>query len=171
MSCTIRSEHPTTALTVHQADGSQLEEWLNIGLIDAALTYKQTIFPNMTTTSLEPEVLLLYSTEAGSPVRSDPNYVYFDAGTEFGNQHASAYTDAGVAKNTFGSAVWTLDYLNDCGGSAYLPKKLATPHVESGHLFQLEGAPEFSRKTFLVANNIALTEWPWLPSLLKDQAV
>ncbi len=162
------SEHATTALTVHHAASVQLCEWLTTGVIDAALTYRQTTLPNMTTLELEAEELVLHATHPDTPVRGDPNYVYFDAGPEFGSQHASEYADAGIANHTFGSAIWVMDYLKDCGGSAYLPTHLAASHVREGNLFILEEAPTFTRKVYLVTNDTALESWPWLPAILKS---
>ncbi len=162
----MRHRHPATALTVHQADSQRLGEWLGLGNVDAALSYRQFPLPGLTAVELQPERLELYSTQPDTPVRSDPGYIYFDAGAEFGSQHAAEYADAGVAKHTFGSARSALDYLLDCGGSCYLPTPMAQNHLASGRLHALPSAPAFSRRVFLITNNTALPNWPWLPELV-----
>ena len=164
----IRQSHPTTALTVQQADAAHLQDWLNVGIVDAAITYRQATFPGVSSAPLNSEELVLYSTDPNGTINSDPNYIYFDAGTEFGSQHAQAYADAGVAKNSFGTAAWTLDYLLDNGGSAYLPRALAQQHIDQGCLFELKAAPIFWRKVYLITNDQALESWPWLPDLMLE---
>ena len=154
-------QHKATALNIHRANSSQLEEKLVSGSIDSALTYHRTNLPNMTTVELEPEQLELFSTSPDTPVRGDPDYVYFDAGPDFGKQHATAYSDAGVANHTFDSAIWTMDFIIDNGGSAYLPVLLAAPQVAKKNLYPLKDAPIFSRKVFLIANEKGLSNWQW----------
>ena len=65
----------------------------------------------------------------------DPAYVYVDLGAEFRRQHSLAWATDETAHMTFGSSRWALDYLLARGGSAYLPWRLAAPHVEAGRLF------------------------------------
>lgn len=164
----IREDYPSTALTIYPAGLSQLDDWLGIGVIDAVLTYRPTNHAGTSSIELENESLKLYSTRPDGPVRGDPDYVYFDAGPEFGKQHATTYADAGVANHTFGSAVWLINYLMDCGGSAYLPSLLAAPLVDEKRLFLLKDAPEFSRQVYLIANDKSLNDWSWLPSLASS---
>ena len=166
----IRQSQSTTALAIKQGTRSQLEEWLASGLIDAALTYREASKGNLTSTAIANEQLSVFSTRKDGPVRHDPNYTYFDAGPEFGRDHAAAYTDAGVAKNSFDSAIWCLQHLIDFGGSAYLPEKLAEPHVRSGRLFRLEDGAIFNRHIYLVTNDTTLLGWPWLPDFAMDIA-
>lgn len=159
-------EHPTTALTIHPSNAPQLADWLSVGVVDAALTYQAIMLHNLVNYELEAEKLALYSTRPNSPIRSDPDYVYFDAGPEFGSQHATAYSDAGIAKHTFASANWVLDYLLDNGGSAYLPSRLVESYVDRQRLYLLSEAPIFHRQVYFVANKAAEPNWPWLPALL-----
>ncbi len=166
----IRKDHPTTALSLRTGDTVQIEEWLAMGLIDAAITYRSTTQANMSVHQLNPEALGVFSTVKDGRTRFDPNYVYFDAGLEFGRDHASTYTDAGVAKHSFDSAQWCMEYIMDCGGSAYLPKHLAEPHVINGRLYHLDEAPDFFRDRFLITNDTASPAWSWLPGLVNKVA-
>ena len=54
------------------------------------------------------------------------------------------------------------------GGSAYLPERVARPYLEQGRLFQIAGAPEFTRPVFLVCNKTALAVWPWFDAALAE---
>ena len=117
--------------------------------------------------ALREERLILVSNRPNTPMRSDPHYVYVDAGENFGRRHTAAYSDAGVAKVSFGCAVWALDYLLEQDGSAYLPERLAAPHLKAGRLFLIEGAPVFSRNVYLIVNDQAALNWDWLDDVLK----
>lgn len=162
----IHRDHPTTALSAWPGEQADLDQWLGTGLIDAALTWRPTAHENLTSHALKSERLVLVSTQPESPMKFDPDYVYVDAGEAFGRQHAAAYTDAGTAKTTFGSAVWALDFLLDNGGSAYLPERLVEPHQAEGLLHLVVDAPVFPRTAFLVTNDAAAANWPWLAGLI-----
>ena len=166
----IRQLHSTTALSIKLGNRQQLEDWLASGLIDAALTYREASKGNLTSTVIANEQLAVFSTIENGPIKHDPNYTYFDAGPEFGRDHATAYTDAGIAKNSFDSALWCLEHLLDFGGSAYLPEKLAQPHVVSGELFKLDDGTLFNRNAYIITNDRTLIGWPWLPDLAKEVA-
>lgn len=163
----IHHGHPETALSAWPGEQADLDRWLGTGLIDAALTYQPTAHENQTIHTLRTEPLVLVSTRPGSPMRFDPGYVYVDAGEEFGRRHAAAYADADTAKVSFGCAVWALDHLMEHGGSAYLPKSLAAPHLATGALHEVSGAPVFGRTAYLITNDAAAESWPWLPALVE----
>ncbi len=167
----IRRDHPATAVSAWPGEQAELDQWIGTGLIDAALTYRPTAHENRTTHALGAERLVLVSTRPGSPMRFDPGYVYVDAGEDFGRRHAEAYADAGTAKISFGSAIWALDYLLDHGGSAYLPERLADPHLGTGALHLIPEAPVFARSTYLITNDAAAGAWPWLPELVGRLSV
>jgi len=166
----VRRDHPDTAMSVWPAGEAELEQWIGTGLIDAALTFRPTAHENRTTHELPPETLIRVATRPDAGLRFDQGYVFVDAGEEFGRNHAEAYADAGTTRVSFGSAAWALDYLLDNGGSAYLPERLAAPHLEAGRLYPVPGAPVFSRATYLVTNDAAAAGWPWLPALVADLA-
>ena len=166
----IRREHPATAFSAWPGKHTELERWLGTGLIDAALTYQPTAQDGRTIHTLHVERLALVSTAPGSPVRFDPGYVYVDAGEEFARRHDAAYADADTARVGFGCAAWALEHLLDNGASAYLPERLARPLVDEGRLHAVADAPVFSRTVYLIVNDAAATDWPWLPALLDELA-
>lgn len=163
----IHRKHPATALSAWPGEQTELDRWLGTGLIDAALTYRPTTHENRTIHALPTERLILVSTETTSPMRFDPGYVYVDAGEDFGRQHAAAYADADTARVSFGCATWAADYLCDHGGSAYLPERLAKPYLAAGTLHMIADAPVFTRNTYLITNDAAAADWPWLPGLVE----
>lgn len=162
----IHQSQPNMALSAWPGEQADLDQWLGTGLVDAALTYRPSAHENQTIHALPGEQLILVSTRPDSPMRFDPGYVYVNAGEDFARRHAAAYSDAATATVSFGCAVWALDHLLEHGGSAYLPKRLAEPHLSAGVFFPIADAPMFSRNVYLIINDTAAAGWPWLPAMV-----
>lgn len=164
----LRIEHPATALAVRQGDSARIVEWLDAGLVDAALSYRAATKSGINALQIGNEKIILVSSRPDTSMRSDPLYVYFDAGPEFGREHAAEFSDAGVAKHSFSQAAWALDHVLDHGGSVYLPEVFARAQVEAGALHLIADAPVFSRGVYLLMNGSAATRWPWLPGMAQE---
>jgi LysR family transcriptional regulator, flagellar master operon regulator len=162
----VNGENPRMALSVWPGDQAELYRMLSAGLLDVALTYRLAAPGDQTVYRLPPDDLVLYATEPERPMRFDPGYIYVDLGAEFLTKHALAFSDAGTARVTFGSAIWALTYMLERGGAAYLPRRLALPHVQAGHLFETPNAPGFQRNIFLIVNPNAASRWAWMPGLV-----
>ena len=54
------------------------------------------------------------------------------------------------------------------GGSAYLPKRLATPLIADGTLFELADVPVFKRPVYLLVNDTTTQAWTWLDAAMQD---
>lgn len=163
----IHRDYPQTALSAWPGKHDELNQWMSTGLVDAVLTYRPTTQENQTLHALRDERLVLVSNRLDTPMRNDPHYVYVDAGENFGRRHTAAYSDAGVAKVSFGCAAWALDYLLEQDGSAYLPERLAAPYLAAGRLFPIVGAPVFNRHVYLIVNDQAAVGWEWLEGVLE----
>lgn len=162
----VNNGNPRMALSVWPGDQAGLYRMLNAGLLDLALTYRLAAPGDQTVYRLPPDELVLYATEPNRPVRFDPGYIFVDLGAEFRTQHALAFSDAGTARVSFGSAIWALDYMLEWEGTAYLPKRLALPHLRAGRLFEMKGAPTFQRSIFLIVNSKVASRWTWMPDLV-----
>lgn len=163
----IRHQYPDTALSALPGKHKQLDKWMGAGLINAMLTWHSTHHDNQTVYELFREPLVLVSNRPDTSMRSDPHYIYVDFGEEFGRRHTAAYSDAGIAKTSFGCAVWALEFMQEQAGSAYLPLQLAQPYVDEGELFLIADAPVFYRQACLVVNNEASEDWYWLGDVVK----
>jgi DNA-binding transcriptional LysR family regulator len=165
---TIDEEHPEMALTLHQGNDVELEEWLAEGMVDIVLTLAPISKRNQTIYILPEEEIALYSDRAETPIKEDPSYIYVDYGEDYRRFHAEAYFDAGVGRVNFASATCALEYLIERGGSAYLPRHITKPYVSSGCLHKLADAPEFLRSRYLVGNDLVTENWPWFQSLIAN---
>ena len=167
----VNGGNPRMALSVWPGDQAELYRKLSAGLLDVALTYRLAAPGNQTVYRLPPDDLVLYASEPDRPMRFDPGYIYVDLGAEFLTRHALAFSDAGTARVTFGSAIWALNYMLEKGGTAYLPRRLALPHLQAGRLFELPDAPAFPRNIFLIVNPAAASRWAWMPGLVAKFGV
>ena len=158
---------PKIGVSILQGGREELETWLGSGLVDVILTYEPGLRGNQTIHALRPEDIVLYTTRAGSPIRHDPHYVYIEHGDEFRARHAAVYSDADTARVTFGCATWGLEYLLERGGSAYFSRHLADEPLKNGRLFEVDGAPVFLRKRYLVVNDDAVGSWSWIGPLIR----
>ena len=165
LSNNLHQQHPDMAMSLTQGQHGQLNQWLSTGLVDIAFTYRPVTQQNQTILKLGTEKLVLVATKPNNPLRFDPHYIYFDAGQDFGRKHAAAYTNAGIAKVSFSSATWALDYLLDQGGSIYLPEHLVKVLLSNEKLFLVPNAPSFDRNFYLISNDGVSSQWDWLDSI------
>ncbi|KJS42516.1 LysR family transcriptional regulator [Roseovarius sp. BRH_c41] len=158
--------HPDMAVSVQQGSGRELEDWLAAGLVDVILTYGASARGNQTVYALPPEELVLYSDREVTSIRADPKYIFVDHGEDYRRSHGETYHDAGIARVSFDSSWWALQFLLERGGSAYLPRALAAPLVAEGRLYELREAPIYTRKKMLVVNDSAAANWEWFTPLV-----
>ncbi len=155
------------AMTLHQGTSTELDSWLAEGMVDVIITFDAVSRRDQTIHTLPTEDIALYSSHPDTPITQDPNYVFADYGEAFRRFHAETYFDAGVARINMDSATCTLEYLVECGGSAYLPRSLAQPHVANRTLFDLPDAPIFHRARYLVVSDRVAKNWPWFKGAVE----
>lgn len=155
------TNHPQLAISVWRGSQSEVADWMAGGKSDLAITTRAAFGAHQEQIALPPDRLVLVSDRPDRPIRFDPGYVFVEAGEEFGRAHAAEFADAGTASLTFGDARLGLEHLLSEGGSAYLPARMANPHIATNRLFQLPNAPEFSRRVFLTVNTSARQAWEW----------
>ena len=158
--------HPEVAISAWPGEQSELDRWLGSGLIDAALAFSPSLRENRTEHRLQADRLILVSTRPRGLVRWDPEYLYVDSGEEFRKLHAASYPDSEISTVTLGSAVLAREYLLQKGGSGYLPLRLIEEDLAAGNFHRVPDAPEFERNVYLVVNNDAVPDWPWLEQLI-----
>ena len=162
----IRREVPQVALSVWQGSSVDMRGWMDNGLVDFAITHSSNVGQEQEIVQSLDDQLVLVSTQKDSPITFDPKYFFVEAGEEFGREHAATFADANTARISFGSATLGLEYLLSEGGSAYLPLRLARPHIASGAIYILDKAPTFERRAYLIVNKTASKAWPWFENCL-----
>ncbi len=163
----LHDNHPEVAISAWSGDQVELERWLGSGLIDAALGYSPSLHESRTQYRLSSDRLLLVATRPREMMRWDSEYIYVDSGEEFRKSHAASYPDGDTPTVTLASATWAREYLLKKGGSGYLPLRLIKADIEAGNFHIVNGAPEFKRSVYLVANDDAARQWPWLDEIVS----
>jgi len=162
----IRAGQQAVALSVWHGGEGELAGWLNSGLTDLSLTFWPAAARRQTVHHLPPDRLIMVSTVADARARPGPGYVFVEAGEAFGRQHAAAFSGAEAARISFGDATLGLAHILEHGGQAYLPERIAAPQLAEGRLHRVKDAPEVLRPCYLVGNDRATADWPWLGDMI-----
>ncbi len=158
----VQAAHGELALEVWPGEMAEINRWLGSGLVDAAITLAPAVADDVSSCELMRDRLVQVATVARQVKAWDEHYVYVDLGPAFRRQHSLSWPGDETAHMTFGCSAWALAYLLRRGGSAYLPWRLAAPHVAAGRLHPVEGAAEFSRPVFLNWREASALQHGWL---------
>ena len=157
---------PDLAFETWAGDDGQLRRWVQSGLVDAVLMTEPVGGPGIKTVPFVEDRIVQVSTEPRKAVEWDPDYIYVEYGPEVRRQHDAAWSADRTAYMTISGAEWALDFLLERGGSAYLPRRMVERLIDEGRLFEIEGAPEFTRRIHLSYRDSCATEFPALADML-----
>jgi LysR family transcriptional regulator, flagellar master operon regulator len=141
---------PDISVRAEIALEADLMQGLVEGRLDIAVMYTPQSRPGLKVELLFDERLVLASTDPRGRPEPGPGYVYVDWGPEFFARHSASFPDF------FGSALATntgwigLQHVLENGGSGYFPIRLVRPHLQSGKLAVVSGAPEFVLSAYVV---------------------
>ena len=158
----VQSARPELAIEVWPGEMPDINRWLASGLVDAAITLVPASVGGVSSRELSRDRLVQVATVSREAKAWDEGYIYVDLGPDFRRQHSLAWPGDDTAHITFGSSSWALAYLLNKGGSAYLPWRLARPHVEAGRLYPVRGAAEFSRTIHFNYRKDSVAAHPWI---------
>ncbi len=145
----VRLYKKQTALNSWPGLHQDMQGWLESGVVDIAIsTSPFSLSQGFATDHLE-EDLVLVGDRPDRPVRFDQGYIYVDHGVDYAREHISEFSDADVARMSFGSALWAKDYLLANGGSCYLPTALIAEECKTKQLYLIKNAPRFTRRIYL----------------------
>lgn len=150
MCARLHERAPGLAVSVWNGSREEVRRWTQDGLVDAAFGFE----PSSVRADVRPvagERLDVYADVPDASPRHHPGYLYVDHGEAFREAHARLYADASTARSHFGCASWAVDHLLAVGGSAYLPQRLAAPHVAQGTLYPVADAPTLTRPIYMIA--------------------
>lgn len=163
----LRAERKTIAISVAEGSGDIARHWQANAMVDIVFSYAPPSSAFAVDVLCE-DVFMEVATVKRGLMRWDPDYVFVDLGEDFRRKHAEAYPVEETAIVTFTSAAHALDHILACGGSAYLPYRVALPHLETGKLFEVEGAPRFTRTVYLACNTARTDAWLWFENFVAD---
>jgi LysR family transcriptional regulator, flagellar master operon regulator len=129
---------------------AELMHGLVEGRLDIGVMYTPESRPSLKVELLLEEQLILVSTTPGQRPGPGPGYVYVDWGPEFYAKHSTNFPDHLGLALTVNIGWLGLQHILQSGGAGYFPRRLAGPHLRSGRLHTVEGAPEFSLPAYLV---------------------
>lgn len=141
----LRRLQPNLALRIEVADGEQLQQHIEQGVVDAALVYQPTYWPGLQVEQVLEEKLVQVQARHGH----EP-YVLVDWGAVFRQQHDSALPDRVRSPLTFNLGPLALQYILRNGGRGYFRTRVVERHLAEGTLTRVAGAPEFTWPLFLV---------------------
>lgn len=158
---TLQADQPQIAVSVWIGSAAEVSAWLDQGKSDLGLTYRSSVSQRQGQIELGDDDLVLVSTQMDGSLRSDPSYIYVEAGESFGRAHAAAFADTKATGISFGTATLGLEHLLKFGGSAYLPRRMVADAVEAGQLFLQPEPIHFQRRVYLTYNQSAHATWGW----------
>ena len=118
--------------------------------LDLALIYEPAKMSELKSTPVSSAELILVTTEQHGDVQNaiDGGYISVDWGTSFNLTFAQCFPDAPPPMLHTTLARIGLDFMLDHHGSAYLPLRLVTEHLDQHRLFHLDQAPVIQRPIF-----------------------
>jgi LysR family transcriptional regulator, flagellar master operon regulator len=114
------------------------------GVIDIAVMYAPQYRPGLKIELLAKEKLVLVTTARRAPASPHAeDYVYVDWGPDFAAHHNVSFPQLSNAGTYVDLGPLALQFILSAGGSGYFRAHAVAPHLRSGRLKLVRGAPEF----------------------------
>jgi DNA-binding transcriptional LysR family regulator len=137
------------ALRVHVDVPQDLINLVASGVVDAAIMYAPQHRPGLKIDRLMEEKLVLVTSSRNGKPSSKGDNVHVDWGSDF-----SLHEGMNLSESTPGLSVnlgpLGLSYVLSRGGSGYFRMQAVQPHLKSGRLFLVNGAPQYSYPIYVV---------------------
>ena len=152
----MRQNASSVAIHVEADYSPSLMRQLSDGLLDIGVMYNPRQTPGLVIEDLLVETLVMVAT-VRRELRDDwvEDYVFVDWGREFRRRHGEAFPDMDTPAVSVGLGSLGLEYILQNGGSGYFPIRVVKPHLDSGRLFMVDGAPEMQRPAYVVYPEIS----------------
>ena len=146
----MRRSAPQLAVRTHVALPETLMDQVSEGVIDIAVLYAPQQRPGLKVELLAKEKLVLVTTARRKASRRESEYVYVDWGPEFAAHHNLSYPELSNPGTYVGLGPLGLQFILKAGGSGYFRQHAVAPHLKSGRLSLVRGAPEFLYPAYAV---------------------
>ena len=125
------------------------------GALDIAVMYAPRYRGGLKVELLVEDKLVLVTTDDDG---ADDGYVYVDWGPEFATRHNMSFPERVNTGAFVGLGPLGLGYILAAGGSGYFRSRLVQPHLDSGRLRRVPGAPEYAYPAYAVHADPGATE-------------
>jgi len=146
----MKAEAPDVALRAQVALPEGLMRRVVEGVLDIAVMYVPQNLPGLRVEQLFEEKLVMVTTGRRSRGAVDTDYVFVDWGPDFTMQHNLRLPDLASPAVVVGLGPLALGYILQAGGSGYFRRRAVQPHLDSGRLRLVKGAPEFAYPAYVV---------------------
>lgn len=133
---------PYVAFSTIAGTTLSLSRRLSEGSLDIAVLHQPRYRTDIEIEPLMQDELILVTTDPSGSYAD--RYVFVDWGEEFGAFHAQAMPDLCDARISTSIGFSGARLLIALEGAGYMPRRLVSPHIQSGFLFEVEDAPRFN---------------------------
>lgn len=170
----LRQQLPNLRLMLSSDYSFNIIKQISDGQVDIGLSFIAETHENLVAELCFTDCLIMVSsmTDRLAAVTAD-DYLYLDWGWGYGAMQHEKLPQLREPQLHFDYSSLGLPWLLQQGGTAYLPKRVALPYLQSGLLKQVRDAPEFERPIFavytqsLLSRNIGKQALELLPMLFK----
>jgi DNA-binding transcriptional LysR family regulator len=145
----MRRECPEIALRAEVDTPSRLLDRVQEGSLDLAVLYSPAPRPELVLELIAEEKLVMVTTAEDGRLRPE-DYVHVDWGFPFAVSHEAAFPGLANAAVSISLGPLALSYVLMVGGAGYFRSGAVRPHLASGRLHRVDGAPEFSYSVYAV---------------------
>lgn len=129
------------------------------GLLDVGVIYVAETRPGLEIETLFEDQLIMVSSDGEWLAEIDPaRYVFADWGSGYDASHSNRLPMLAEQGAYLGLGSLVLPFLRRRGGTAYLPKRTATPVLQSGEFRLVRDAPPMARPVYVTYASSALND-------------
>lgn len=139
----MRRSAPQLAVRAQVRLPEELMSQVAEGVIDIALMYAPQYRPGLRIELLMKEKLVLVTTARKAAAPGAEDYVYVDWGPDFAAHHNLSFPQLSNPGTYVDLGPLALQFILSAGGSGYFRSQAVAPHLRSGRLKLVRGAPEF----------------------------
>lgn len=148
----MRRECPDVAVQMQVDTQEHLLDRVQDGTLDLAVLYSPPTRPELVMELIVEEKLMMVTTSPDGVLQAD-DYIYIDWGSPYAESHEAAFPHLANASVAVSLGPLALAYMLEVGGSGYYRSAVARPYLDTGRLFRIEGAPEFSYSIYATYSN------------------
>lgn len=147
----LHKNNTSTALQADLVQSDTIMRKLLDGTVDLGFVFDPPKTPQLLVKELVPVPLIMVSSDNTMTAQRavNENYIFVDWGTSFAMLHARQYPDIPPPRLRAGVGRIALGFLNNCGGSAYLPEAMVEQQLGMS-LYRVEDAPVINKDAYAV---------------------